>query len=445
MEMEQALAGREARAPALLTDRSVTIKSVSRTFTRLGVDGSGEESAAHMSKYAALVNLISSVVGAGIMALPKTVSTIGWWPGILLLMVVTMTSALCCNLVHRAMLMAPQATNAEDLAESSFGAIGRYVVLVLNNLDLFSTCVILLVAGGDVVSIIFGPENQRLCIVGVAVVVALLSLPKDMSGLSKAASLGVLTLFMFMVVYVLDAVAKIFSPTRATDQVSGIWEVGAIAGAGSIMGFSYSCAILMPSMHAEMAIKEDLPWVINVGHAIVCTIYASVAVGGYAAYGPVGLDVKPEITSMTELPWAPVFCACCITVTILVGYPLFLNPVVVLVQNMLPHNPEYEVPTRYTVRLVMAGLTLVAALIIPYFYEIVLLTGAVSANLMCVILPVGYFLRLMSKAKAAGTEVSFELWLIPFMIIAVIQGIFVMIVGVYIGVLDLQAAINAGR
>merc|ERR1719330_1084081 len=90
---------------------------------------------------------------------------------------------------------------AEDLGMQAYGPIMRNVVLAFNCCDLFAGCVILLVGGGDLASIIFGTENQTQCIIGVFVVVALLSLPKDLSGLAKAALASVITLFVFLVVY----------------------------------------------------------------------------------------------------------------------------------------------------------------------------------------------------------------------------------------------------
>jgi len=321
----------------------------------------------------------------------------------------------------------------------------RQVVLLLNNGDLFATCVILLVGGGDAASIIMGnwidaDVVQLYCIIGVFVIVAALSLPKDLSGLSKAAFAGVVTLAGYVLFFLVDGLTKIFQDP-ASDQRLANPAPSNLAGAASIMGFSYSCAILMPSMHSEMDIVEDLPWVINVGHGIVCLIYASMAIVGFAAYGEAGLDVKPEISSLDTVPYAAEICSVCILVTIMVGYPLFMNPMVVYIQQVLPRDWS-ELPTRLVVRLSMATLTLISALSIPYFYEIVLLTGAVSANFMCVILPVAYYWKSWQNESSAGNFANAPVPLLKVMIaVALLQGVVVMAAGVYYGVLDLQEAI----
>jgi len=451
MDIDFAADSGEKAEPAFQSglNRSMTLK-LSKSFASVNkaglADGGERQDIVPLSKEQALFNLISSVVGAGIMALPKTVSRIGWIPGLSLLCLVTVVSAVSCNLVHMAMLMNPKSLCAEDLALSSFGPAMRRLVLLLNNGDLFATCVILLVGGGDALSIIVGTEFQTWCILGVGVVVGLLSLPKDLSGLSRAAFAGVVTLFMFVVVYLADGIIKLTSDP-SSDQTLANLDLSRLAGAASIIGFSYSCAILMPSMHAEMAEVKELPWVINVGHGIVFAIYGSMAVIAYAAYGEEGLDVKPEISSLRQLPWAANFCAGCILVTIGVGYPLFMNPMVVFIEAMFKSdNPSRELPTRLLVRISMVAGTMIAALTIPYFYEIVLLTGAISANFMCVILPASYYLKSVQNEKEAGkTPPPIGGLLGAAIVVALMQGTIVMIVGVYYGVIDLMDAIEAGH
>merc|ERR1719422_2679246 len=182
-----------------------------------------------LSKEQALFNFVSGVVGAGRLVLPKTVSKVGWIPGLGLICVVTLVSAATCHLVHRAMTMNSGARCAQDLGMKAFGPIMQKVVLVFNNCDLFAGCVILLVGGGDLASIIFGSDNQNQCIIGVCFVVGLLSLPKDLSGLSKAALAGVITLFLFVCVYLTDGIIKL-TTDPSSDQTLANWDVSALAG-----------------------------------------------------------------------------------------------------------------------------------------------------------------------------------------------------------------------
>lgn len=399
-----------------------------------------------LSKEQALFNFVAGVVGAGLLVLPKTVSKVGWVPGLGLICMVTVVSAASCHLVHRSMTMNSGVRCAQDLAMKAFGPIMHKVVLVFNNCDLFAGCVILLVGGGDLASIIFGSEKQIQCIVGVCCVVGLLSLPKDLSGLSKAALFGVVTLVMFLVVYLSDGFLAIVGPDRSTDQLLANLETSALSGAAAIIGLSYCGPILIPSMHAEMADIHELPWVINVGHAIVFTVYASMPVVGYAGYGREGLDVVPEISSLKKLPWAPIFCACCAMVTMLVGYPLFMNPIVVQIEELFKSSPDRELRTRLCVRLTMVSLTLLVALIIPYFYEIIVLTGSITTNMMCMIFPVAYYLKSIANARAAGKSDSAPSLIMTSLIaLAVVQGLLVMTVGVYYGALDLGDAIERGQ
>lgn len=441
MELENPKIQEVAALGRATTEMSGLNRSATLKFTRSAVSGTP----ALLTKWQALFNFVSGCVGAGLLVLPKTVSRVGWLPGLGLLCLVTVVSTTSCHLVHRAMKMNSGARCAEDLGMQAYGPMMRNVVLVFNSCDLFAGCVILLVGGGDLASIIFGPAYQTQCILGVFVVVAMLSLPKDLSGLAKAALAGVITLFMFLVVYLADGLIAILGPDRATDQVLANLDMSTLAGAAAIIGLSYCGAILTPSLHAEMADIHELPWVLNVGHAIIFIVYTSMPIVGYAGYGGEGLDKVPELSSLANLPWAPAFCACCASVTLMVGYPLFLNPIVTRIEALLNSSPGRELPTRLGVRLTMAGLTLFVALTIPYFYEIVHLTGAVTTNTMCMLLPVAYYVKSVANERAAGKLDNTPSTIIKCLIVLTLtQGLLVMLVGVYYGVLDLAEAIERG-
>lgn len=133
-------------------------------------------------------------------------------------------------------------------------------------------------------------------------------------------------------------------------------------------------------------------------------------------------------------------------VTMLVGYPLFMNPIVVQIEELFKSSPDRELRTRLCVRLTMVALTLLVALIIPYFYEIIVLTGSITTNMMCMIFPVAYYLKSVANERAAGKyDNAPSLVMTSLIALALVQGLLVMTVGVYYGALDLGDAIERGQ
>lgn len=390
------------------------------------------------SQWATMMNLVAATVGAGIMSLPSAVAEVGWVPGFGLLAAATLVSVLACQLVARSMDLAPQSESSEDIACAAFGPTAEKVVMVVNNCDLFATCVVLLVAGKDACLNISTELSEQQWLLVVGCVCSVLSLPKDMSGLAAASSFGVLTLVVFVVSYVLDAYV---TDGNIGGQVSGIWEIPSLAGSASNIGFSYSCAILMPSLHKDMAEPQKLPRVIYKAHALVFTVYCIVAYSGYAWHG-ISLedDDKKGINVMVS-PAFRMIAGVSILVTILVGYPIFLNPISVTIEKWLNPNAERETATRIATRLAIAGSSLFCALVLPFFYQIVSVTGAVTANSMCVIFPICFFCGLVVKRHPEGIPRRYFMLALP-ITIAFAYGLSIMGIGVYFSCKDLAKAVE---
>lgn len=391
------------------------------------------------STWATLMNLVAATVGAGIMSLPSAIAEVGWVPGFLLLVMATAVSMLCCILVARSIVMAPQCESSEELAHAAYGPRMERLVLIVNNCDLFATCVVLLVASRDACLNVSHTLSGSQWLIVVGVLCGFLSLPKDMSGLSAASSFGVATLFVFVLTYVVDAFEAVGEPGG---QDMANWALPSLASSASNIGFSYSCAILIPTMSKDMAKPKELPLVVYSAHGMVFSLYCMVAYAGYTCYGDSLQDADKKGINVMVNETARFIAGCSILVTIVVGYPCFLNPIAVAVEKWIQAPEEREMPTRVAVRLSIASASLFSALVLPFFYEVVSVTGAVTANSMCVLFPILFFCRLLRLKNPMGIPKRYYLLMGP-IFVACCYGLNIMAVGVYFSVQDLADAVRA--
>lgn len=373
------------------------------------------------------------------MSLPSAIAEVGWVPGFLLLAMATGVSMLCCTLVARSIVMAPQCESSEDLALTAYGPRMERLVMIVNNCDLFATCVVLLVAGRDACLNISHALSGAQWLIAVGVSCGFLSLPKDMSGLSAASSFGVATLFIFVLTYVADAFDAVGEPGG---QELADWALPNLASSASNIGFSYSCAILIPTMSKDMKKPQELPWVVYSAHGLVFSLYCMVAYAGYTCYGSSLEDSDKKGINVMVNEMARTIAGCSILVTIVVGYPCFLNPIAVAVEKWIQAPEEREMPARVAVRLSIAGASLLSALVLPFFYEVVSVTGAVTANSMCVLFPILFFCRILMLRNPTGIPKRYYLLNGP-SIVACVYGLNIMAVGVYYSCQDLANAVRA--
>ncbi|XVE70240.1 hypothetical protein DITRI_Ditri10aG0056800 [Diplodiscus trichospermus] len=99
----------------------------------------------------AVFNLSTTIVGAGIMALPATVNQLGLIPGLITIVFVSMLTESSIDMILRFSLASKSSTYS-GVAANAFGGLGRNLLqacVVINNLGMLVVYMIII---GDVVS-----------------------------------------------------------------------------------------------------------------------------------------------------------------------------------------------------------------------------------------------------------------------------------------------------
>lgn len=119
------------------------------------VDYYQQETLESASFSGAVFNLSTTVVGAGIMALPATVKELGLIPGIIMIIVCGMLTESSIDMILRFSRASKAATYSGVVADA-FGGTGRtllQVCIVVNNLGML--VVYMIIIGTDIISLNF--------------------------------------------------------------------------------------------------------------------------------------------------------------------------------------------------------------------------------------------------------------------------------------------------
>lgn len=397
------------------------------------------------------VNFLTSTVGVGVCSLPAAFATGGWMPGFFLLGLALGMSLLACLFVcWSADLAAAAGVEADSFEEIAFAAFGSRASLLTGGVavvDLTATCVILLVLLGDAGGQLHLGLGQGACMVLFAFLVWPISLLKDMSSIAKVAVLGVGAICLFLVTVILAACWGEAdgggSVGTAVETNFALLGVDNLAGAAATFAFCFACAILVPTMKKDMATPSALPRVICASHAAIGVVYALVAGLGYhmagkAVAGNVILSMSPEV--LRTVASAAVVLNC------VVSYPLFMNPVCVTFERVTGIGampPQRELTFRVAFRSALVAFTLLVAYSVPYFKQVVDITGALTVTLMCSVLPGAFFWKLTQKATKAGREAE-EMQTgmkVAIGFVVIYGACFVLPLGLFFGIQDLVAVI----
>ncbi|XP_078437827.1 transmembrane amino acid transporter family protein [Wolffia australiana] len=252
----------------------------------------------------AVFNLTTTVVGAGIMALPAAMKSLGLLPGLLSIALLGALSELSIELLVRYAVLAGAATYG-DLVAAALGRAARVAAetcIVVNNAGIL---IVYLIIVGDVLSgspnhtgVLYqwlgrGPWESRalvILIVVLAVIAPLCSLEKIESlTISSAASVALAVFFV--------VVSCAMAAARATQGATAAPRLGPDVSSSAavlelllvipIMTNAYVCHFNVQPIYNELPSPspEKMNRVSRVTVAVCVAVYAATAVSGFVLFG----------------------------------------------------------------------------------------------------------------------------------------------------------------
>nr|GEW92027.1 transmembrane amino acid transporter family protein [Tanacetum cinerariifolium] len=387
--------------------------------------------------YGAVFNLTTSVIGAGIMALPATMKVLGLLVGVVLIFLMGVLSEISVEFLIRFAVQC-KANSYGEVVEHALGKPFRIVseiCIVINNAGVLVVYLIIL---GDVMSgslrhigvfdqwLGNGFWDHRKVVIFIVVVVFLAPLclfdKIDSLSTTSAASVALAVVFVvvaFVVAFIKVVEGKIDAP-RLTPDFSSKTAILDLLVVIPIMSNAYVCHFNVQPIYNEL--KDRSPEKMNkVGRmtTLLCVaIYASTAIAGYLLFGD---DTESDILTNFDKPLGIKFSTA-LTYIVRVGYVLHLVLVFPVIHFSLRQTvdelafegrgPLYENRKRcVSLTVVLLALVYIGSTMIPSIWTAFKFTGATTAVSLGFTFPALIALRLSSLGPGLTSRERFLAWL----------------------------------
>lgn len=377
-------------------------------------------------------NGLNALSGVGILSIPYALASGGWLSIILLLLIASLTFYTAI-LMKKCMDVDPRIRSYPDIGELAFGTKGRTVISIFMNLELYIVATGFLILEGDNLQNLL--PNAEFEIVGIlirgkqmfVVMVALVILPTilldNLSLLSYISATGV-----FASVIILGSILWSGAEDGIGFEYKGElihWK--GIPSAVSLYAFCYCAHPVFPTLYTSMKNRKYFSEVLLICF-LVCTItYASMAIIGYLMFGP---EIQSQIT--LNLPTNKIASKIAIYTTLvnpIAKYALMVTPIINAIENRFQSYCKRK-PASLLIRTILLISTVIVAIAIPFFGELMSLVGAFLSMSASVIIPCLCYLKISGAYRRFGLELG----VISFIVLI---GVVIVIVGTYTAVFDI--------
>ncbi|CAN6248310.1 unnamed protein product [Urochloa humidicola] len=364
-------------------------------------DPSPPESSSSSSKTGFLktcFNGINALSGIGLLSIPYALSQGGWSSLAIFLAI----AAICCYtgiLLQRCMDASPLVSTYPDIGALAFGRRGRLVVAAFMYLELYLVAVDFLILEGDNLHKLFPVGGFRVGSLHVGA----------KQGFVLAATLAVLPTTWFSSLGVL-AYAAAGGALASVVLVAAVVWVGVFDGVGfhqqgrlvhwagmpsaiSLYSFCFSGHAVFPMIYNGMKDRKKFPMVLFICFVVSTLSYGFMGVIGYLMYGDA---LMSQVT--LNLPAGKASSKVAIYTTLvnpLTKYALVVAPIAEAVEAALGVGKSRVL--RVLVRTALVVGTAVVALAVPFFADVVALTGALLSCTATMLLPCLCYLRVRAK------------------------------------------------
>ncbi|KAL8056262.1 hypothetical protein ABFX02_04G108000 [Erythranthe guttata] len=385
----------------------------------------------------AVFNLTTSIIGAGIMALPATMKVLGLVLGLILIFLMGVLSEVSVELLVRFSVQC-KATSYGEVVEAALGRTAKTlseICIIVNNAGVL---VVYLIIIGDVLSgslrhigvfdqwLGHGFWDHRKIVILVVLVLflaPLCTLDKiDSLSMTSAASVALAVVFVIVVVIValIKLVEGKIEPPRMSPDFGSKKAILDLLVVIPIMSNAYVCHFNVQPIYNELEgpTPRKMYRVGRITTLICVLVYASTAVAGYLLFGK---DTESDVLTNFDKDLGIRFSSA-LNYIVRIGYVLHLVLVFPVIHFSLRQtvdslvfeglNPLSESRKRCLVlTLVLLGLIYLGSTMIPNIWTAFKFTGATTAVSLGFTFPSLIALRLSKERNGLSCVERFLSWL----------------------------------
>eukprot|EP00429_Kryptoperidinium_foliaceum_P133327 CAMPEP_0176277618 /NCGR_PEP_ID=MMETSP0121_2-20121125/48372_1 /TAXON_ID=160619 /ORGANISM="Kryptoperidinium foliaceum, Strain CCMP 1326" /LENGTH=459 /DNA_ID=CAMNT_0017617927 /DNA_START=14 /DNA_END=1393 /DNA_ORIENTATION=+ len=253
-----------------------------------------------MSTAATTMNLVTTMIGAGVLALPKVYATVGIPVGVVVTAIGCSISVYLCDILSEAIGQVQKRTKTrmrtvEDVGFACYGDLGRRAArLVINGTFIGKTAVYFVLIGQNLAFLRSPPMYRGWVVLGSSVFMSL-AFVRNVSTLEKIAFLGVVcsVIYLCMIIFG-SAQARVAGLSEGTDFIKlRDLDRFQILPALSVMLFSFGPTDVLGTVRNNMANQQGMRLSIVASHAAVGFFCA---VAGALGFWGFGAEVQDDIT-----------------------------------------------------------------------------------------------------------------------------------------------------
>ncbi|KAF7089344.1 hypothetical protein CFC21_092344 [Triticum aestivum] len=369
----------------------------------------------------AVFNLSTTIVGAGIMALPASIKMLGIIPGILMIILVALLTEASIDMMVRCSHQA-KITSYGWLMGDSFGQWGRIVLqasVVINNIGVMIVYMIIIsdvLSGTSTTGVHhrgifegwFGPHlwNSRpvvLLATTIFVFAPLVSF-KRLDSLRYTSALSVALAVVFVVITAGIAILRLIEGTAEIPklfpeihEINSIWE---LFTAVPVLVTAYICHYNVHSIDNELEDRSQTKPIVRTSLALCSSVYVATSFFAYLLFGEGTLsDVLANFDSDLHIPFSSVFndiVRVSYVVHVMLVFPIVFFALRLNLDGLLfPTSRHISHDNRRFTIITVSLLVVIylAANFIPSIWDAFQFTGATAAVLIGFIFPAMIILR----------------------------------------------------
>ncbi|XP_051140829.1 amino acid transporter AVT6A-like [Andrographis paniculata] len=369
----------------------------------------------------AVFNLSTTIVGAGIMALPATMKVLGLVFGILVIVFMAFLTEASIEFMIRFSRTA-KSTSYAGLMENAFGKVGRMLIQICVLVNNIGVLVVYMIIIGDVLSGTtaegihhagvlegwFGAHwwNGRffvLLITTVGIFAPLASL-KRIDSLRYTSALSVALAVVFLVITIGITLFKLIDGSvlmpRLFPEVSGLSSALNLFTVVPVLVTAYICHYNVHSIDNELDDNTKITGVVRASLALCSSVYVMTSLFGFLLFGDATLDdVLANFSTDLGIPFGSLlndavrvsYAAHLMLVFPIVFYPLRLNLDGLLFPSARPLTSDNLRFASLSFGLI--GVVFLGANFIPSIWDAFQFTGATAAVCIGFIFPAAITLR----------------------------------------------------
>ena len=285
-------------------------------------------------RFATVMNLLNSMLGAGILSVPSAFVSTGIIVSIIVSIIIAAISYACTVLVVKLSFE----TNTEGLGDLTYHILkkpGAVILTILNLIFLVTAMVAYLILGGDMITSWFdlggidvssGTPRMILILVYACVFPIILTIPRDISFMKYFSTATVFSIIFFMIslIYKISAYSV---QNRGINPTCSLAKIDFnIFSSISIYGLSYALpAVVLPAIRLyNPALKKRI--IVTFIGIVMCFVLITVpGITGYSIFGEnTDGNILKNFDSDDILM---IICRCCFFIVVSCAYPMLSQSV----------------------------------------------------------------------------------------------------------------------